>query len=569
MSRISSVSFPSIHNMKKIFFSIAVLAYFGISHLSAQDIYKVEKLSGSDLNGDARYVGMGGAMSALGANLSAMGTNPASTALYRRGDMSISGGFLSNSGNSSDAEYLNSSKSRASFDQIGFVYTFKFDDSVTKFVNFGFNYKKSRNFRNLMAFNDIPLPLGTMDGQMRGMSQSWQMRDLARISNRWLDLSNKNDRAMTIPLAVLGYETFMIDPVLNPNKDVINYKPSYAEAYHYGRANNGGIQQYDFNLSFNFSERYYFGLNIGVYNVDAHSYLEYEEASLGEDGAPFTTANGQRKTYLMNQTESLTGTGVDAKFGFIARPLAENPFRLGLAITTPTFYSISSYSRLDIRSQHQHTNTETGKTYDYTTGFVSVNNDYLVRTPWKVNFSLGTTIGNYLALGAEYEIADHLSAQVRYLEDQVETPYYDWSIGRKDRPMQYEIDNRLQDTHTLRFGAEARLSPELFARVGYNWVSSPFKKNAFLNLYTDSPSYNYATSTDYANLGSTHRYTCGLGYRGTNFYVDAAYQYQKQGADAYPFHYNSENRTGSKNDVPAQHLDLKRHSFLLTLGYRF
>lgn len=554
--------------MKNIFLAIAACACCGGGSLSAQDIYKVEKFSTFDLNGDARYVGMGGAMSALGANLSAVGNNPASSALYRRGDASVSGGFITNSGDSRDAEYFNSSKTKASIDQMGFVYTFKLDDSITKFVNFGFNYKKSRNFRNLMVLNDIPLPVAMMDGQTRGMSQSWQMRDLAQISDRWLDLTDKNDRAMTTPLAILGYETFLIDPVLVDNK-VSNYKPSYAEAYHYGRANQGGIQQYDFNLSFNFSERYYLGVNIGVYNIDAQSSLEYEEASLGEDGKPFFAANGQRKTYVMNQEEQITGTGVDAKFGFIARPLAESPLRLGLSVTTPTFYSISSSTRLDIRSHHGHTNSDTGKSYDYTTGYLTTTNDYLIRTPWKVNFSIGSTIGNRLAIGAEYEIADHLSAQVRYLESTSDGPYYNWGIGRKDKVMQYEIDNYLKDVHTLRLGLEGRIAQSLFARVGYNWVSSPFSKNAFLNLYTDSPSYQYSTSTDYANLGSIHRYTCGLGYRGDAFYIDAAYQYQKQGVDVYPFHYNAENRVGEKNDLPAQHLDLKRHGFILTLGYRF
>lgn len=36
----------------------------------AQETYENEKLTGSDLNGTARYVGMGGAMEALGADIS-------------------------------------------------------------------------------------------------------------------------------------------------------------------------------------------------------------------------------------------------------------------------------------------------------------------------------------------------------------------------------------------------------------------------------------------------------------------------------------------------------------------
>ena len=58
-------------DMKKNFkYSFVLLAMMAGS-ASAQDIYKVEELSGNDLNGTARFIGMGGAMGSLGADLSA------------------------------------------------------------------------------------------------------------------------------------------------------------------------------------------------------------------------------------------------------------------------------------------------------------------------------------------------------------------------------------------------------------------------------------------------------------------------------------------------------------------
>ena len=74
--------------MKKLYISAALVSALAALPATAQDIYKIEQLSSTDLNGDARYIGMGGAMSALGANLSAMSTNPASSALYRKSDFS-------------------------------------------------------------------------------------------------------------------------------------------------------------------------------------------------------------------------------------------------------------------------------------------------------------------------------------------------------------------------------------------------------------------------------------------------------------------------------------------------
>ena len=65
------------------------------SSASAQDSYDAQTLSQSDLNGTSRFVGMGGALGALGGDISVMGTNPAGTGLYRKSDaaFTISGVF--------------------------------------------------------------------------------------------------------------------------------------------------------------------------------------------------------------------------------------------------------------------------------------------------------------------------------------------------------------------------------------------------------------------------------------------------------------------------------------------
>ena len=53
----------------------------------AQDTYESAKLMNQDLNGTARYVGMGGALEALGADISTMSTNPAGIGLFRHGSV--------------------------------------------------------------------------------------------------------------------------------------------------------------------------------------------------------------------------------------------------------------------------------------------------------------------------------------------------------------------------------------------------------------------------------------------------------------------------------------------------
>ena len=48
----------------------------------AQETYENSRIADTDLNGTARYVGMGGALEALGADLSTMSSNPAGIGLY-------------------------------------------------------------------------------------------------------------------------------------------------------------------------------------------------------------------------------------------------------------------------------------------------------------------------------------------------------------------------------------------------------------------------------------------------------------------------------------------------------
>jgi len=76
----------------KFFGALACLALISAGAM-AQTQYETARLTGSELNGTARFVGMGGAMGALGADISTMNTNPAGVGLYRSSEISTSFGF--------------------------------------------------------------------------------------------------------------------------------------------------------------------------------------------------------------------------------------------------------------------------------------------------------------------------------------------------------------------------------------------------------------------------------------------------------------------------------------------
>ena len=171
------------------------------------------------------------------------------------------------------------------------------------------------------------------------------------------------------------------------------------------------------------------------------------------------------------------------------------------------------------------------------------------RTPWTYNLSLGYTVGNNLALGAEYEYKDYSSIQFR--DDAGYADSFDYENSTTDM---------LKGVSTIRLGAEYKVIPQFALRAGYNYQSSIFKDDAFKNL----PLNSIQTDTDFVNSESLSNYTLGIGYRGSMFYADLAYKYTTYDAKFYPF-----DTFDGNSLVQATKVTNTRSQVLLTLGIRF
>ena len=518
--------------MKRILFPLLILS----APLAAQDVYRMESFSATDLNGTARFVGMGGAMSALGADISVMGTNPAGIGLYRRSDFAATASLTAQP----HAEKFNDiGRTRASFDQIGFVYAMDMGDfDGLKFMNIGVNYQKSRNFKNHIDVRNFATG---------GLSQSEQMKDLAEyVGWQGFDYEPYDN---VPPFTNLGRDTEFFFPKYEVDKDgrpgaFIGYEPSYADHFNYRRVQWGGAHELDFNVAANINDRLYIGVTAKCFFLNQKSYTDYAEMLINPTG------NGLHEYYYLNE-EHTEGEGYSGSLGVIFRPSEYSPFRVGLAIHMPTYYSIETSSDLYMETPYASENQ------DYTGKGESVFNQYEMSTPWRFNLSMGSTVSNCFAWGAEYEFYDAGAMTVTYDEG-----------FTKDYALKREADRQLQFVHILRLGAELRLIDGLYARMGYNYQSSPFKKNAYLNQFLDSRNYYYATNTDYVNLGELQRLTAGVGYRSGKWYADMSYQYQVQTADVYAFHL-PEGGVSSANRLQAAKVDLDRHNVQLTVGYKF
>ena len=531
--------------MKKL---LAVCGLMCALTANAQDAYDVSRIIGSELNGTARFVGMGGAMGALGGDISVMGTNPAGIGIYRRNDFSLSFGLNNTAAESNfNGSIMKEDRTKVSFDQIGFVYSYKVGNETSlRFVNFGFNYHKSKNFNKLFS----------MGGMLNGFSQSWQLASEMNWYNEVLDPSGEyvvnynyfanseffkknlvyaknpyKDYWGKLPiLGVIGATTGLVDWPEDEN-GILGWD-GYSNKYY--SEEKGGISQYDFNVAFNVEDRFYLGFTLGLYDLSYRRFTSYTE-ELNDD---FGENNGY---YTLDNVYSMEGTGADFKIGAIVRPFEESPFRIGLAIHTPTFYDISESYNATLTTDIYYYENSYKQTLSDNLDPSYLNYDYRLRTPWKFNVSAGTTFEGMVAVGAEYEYQDYGTTKMEDMDG--------FTLGGES-----SVKNNLTGVHTLRLGMEARIAPQFSLRAGYNYSSSAFEKGAYRVLSS------YGTQTEYDNTLDQNTFTFGLGYRGSVIYADMAYKCDMLKSDFYPF---------DDIDLPATKVDNTRHQLLFTLGAQF
>ena len=267
--------------MKTNKLTISALALAMSLAVSAQTSFDAAKLYEEELNGTARYVAMGGAMGALGSDISVISHNPAGIGTYRKSDINFSVSGFGSSVNtdpmatkahqlSSNGRTYYSHNTKSDFNMAfdNFSAVFSGSDAGSTYFNFGISYRKLQNMdRNL----------------------------------DYIDAFYDAD----------GYEVWR------------EYKDHQRNK----------MGSFDFNISCNLTDKVYFGWTLGILATDTWSegyfYDYYAEGKHPDypNGLDYTAVD------KMNQSE---GSGWNMSFGTIIRPIPA--IRLGAAIKTPTKY---------------------------------------------------------------------------------------------------------------------------------------------------------------------------------------------------------------------------------------
>jgi hypothetical protein len=353
--------------MKKILL-ILLLAY-GLSPIAkSQDVQRFAQRS---TMGSARYVGMGGAMTAIGGDPSAAMDNPAGLGLYRRSEISIT---IDETIDHTQQTGSNDIYQRTRFaaPQITAIWAWGKANKQRGLVfnNFMFTYHRLANFNR-----DVVVQGGGM-----GMVST-----ICNITNDMGGVSEENlqnrpwDNVEIGWLSILGYEAYLIDPI---------EKNQWQPAVHFTNgllsiSETGTSDQYTLSWAGNINNQWYIGIGLNVPTINYTKHTSLQESNKSNSAE-------------LKSMFHVSGVGVSGSLGLIYRPI--QALRIGASLQTPTVMNLSRQTTGDMYS------TIAGQRYEILTPESGVM-DIKIASPLRSSVSIAGQIGNVGLLAVQYDNA--------------------------------------------------------------------------------------------------------------------------------------------------------------------
>lgn len=541
--------------MKNVKYILALTALWSGSMLFGQGVIDALKYSQQDIRGTARYMGMAGAFGALGGDITTLSQNPAGIGVYRNSDVSATID-LSNQVSSVNVagNKYSDNKFSVACNNFGVVWAIRFNQEALKNLNFGFAYNKQKSFDRSYKAGYTGIANGSsLSNYIAQLSSGYSVDDLAFRDNN----SSYNPYDNSPWLNVLGYQSYLINPKGTSTWEGIVENGTAASGDLFVREK-GSIDEYNFNMGGNIYNVFYWGIGIAVtdfsYNIQA-GYGEEFTGGYFEGGTPDVDG-----WYLMQNVLSTRGTGIKANLGVIMR--ATDNFRLGFAFHTPNYYKMtdtySAFVKYDLN------NTSTSTIHSDIAETPSGSYSYDFESPWRMIASAAYVFGQSGILSFDYE---YTSSNSMSFDD----PYSIDAFYNTN----YEISEMTSPTHTFKVGGEFRVTPQVSARLGYAYQTSPMKSE-----YRSGHEIPTAgTLTQFTLDRATNYFTVGLGYRFANVYIDLAYMHRYRRSELFPFSpipsvsedpYDPD-QSGPTLAISPQISTLTDHnnSFVLTMGVKF
>lgn len=521
--------------MKKVLILLSGIAVTLFSmNANAQNAYTAYTLSDNKVEGTARSVAMGNAMTALGGDLGAISINPAASAVYKYNEVGFTPAFYT-SVIETNFGGMNTKATRTSFGiaNLGGVANMSIGrNRNTGLVgfSFGLTYNKQNNFNTTVKNNAFVGGSSYADALANNMS-GYLGYDM--------DMNNSQDPFRTFGVGMwpylLAWNGSIVDTLdTNPSEFIAAtyYNPdSYNSFQTYNRKQYGSNSVSNVNMGFNFGNKFYLGFNVGFHSVWNKVEETYTEESTDADGNPMLSDSGfdyMRQFY--HQTTS--GSGIDFQLGFIYTPA---PFvRLGASISSPTWYFLTDKCYWDL-------DTYFDDNYHATINSPEAAFDYRVNTPFRYSVGAALTFP-WGAFSLDYEGSKYSQARLH------NSPSTERSLEEDFSGINSEIQSVFDRSDKVRFGAEVNPVPYISVRGGFQYSTAGLKKEVFGKVFE-----SYVGSF---GLGFTTK--CG-------FFTDVAYQ---QSIKKQTLIYDAADVV---SDYVCAETPIKRNDWrlLFTFGYRF
>lgn len=432
-----------------------------IVNLDAQNAMQALRYSQYAPFGTARYAAQGGAIGALGADLTSMVTNPAGLAFYRSSDFNISPSFYWVN-TSSDFQGYGATDSQLRFHLASLsmvnARTMGQENGIVG-AAFGFGYNTLANFNKNVYIQGLSPNSSMLD--------DFTMRANADPDN--LD-----------PF----YEQLAFDTYLMPWDETAEVYwhdmqlDGYGQQLSRSSLESGYIGEYSLSGAINFSNLLYFGGTFGIHAVRHfediyHSEVDHDDHVIDFDSFRFREFNSTR------------GWGLTGRFGLIVRPM--QLLRIGASFHLPTYYWLTDKKYTDMSSTWDNGSGIPDATASSPDGVY----DYRLQTPLRVTANTSLILFKLATLSLGYEYVDYGSAKL---------DAFDYNFFDENN----EIGQDLSSVHNLMAGAEVRLG-NLYLRGGARYYDSPY--------------------SDPRNDADSWVYSGGLGVRTNRGYFDISYSH--------------------------------------------
>lgn len=390
--------------------------------------------------GTARFSGMGGAMGALGGDLTTMAYNPAGIGVFRTSTMAFTPTWTNSR---SETAYYgsvnNGSYNNFHLGNIGFVTSAPVDGmNGFEYLNFGFAYNQLNNFSQGFLVSGVNDYGSYLDGETQGVN------DYGPDGNLFVDAD------------VIYYDDdangYINDYMLN---DPMVYGAEQSKSVR----STGYGGQYDFSLATNYMDVLYMGFSMGIMHV------AYEESSFYNETPPTVVPN--LYDFESNDYFRTKGNGFNFKFGLIGR--VNDWLRLGAGIHTPTFFSLRDSYSSEVNATIEYDDGLSNNTAKTGEGYF----EWELNTPFKALGSAALIFGKHGLISFDYEFVDYSSMSMQAV---------DYLFVDENN----QIANIYGIAHNLKAGGEFNMGP-LVLRAGYAYYGSAFEdsqanKDAFNSI---------------------------------------------------------------------------------------